>query len=199
MDIIPNQPSYTLVGNFSDREVRFPKHTQIAQTAEPLSILHVIDTDGREASRLRTAKTSKNLERNGRDCSIYMQETDVSAIHLMAVESRDFHISRHTALNKSYSRNMETWQEDVKLFDKYSQYCDEFGDTLFKFQTMWGGHFGSINVAKEHSELPNDNVQPVHLAPYCTGLKTKEFEKVEIGDMLEKRAYNQYGLNKWHP
>lgn len=53
---------------------------------------------------------------------------------------------------------------------------------------MSDGHLGGIKVAKIRIEFHHDKVQPVQWAPYCAGLKTKEFEEVEMNKMIEQNV-----------
>lgn len=64
MDISPYQPLYTLVSDFSDHEVRLPRQVEIAQTADPLSIIRAVDTDNWKNSPLRTPEASTDLKLN---------------------------------------------------------------------------------------------------------------------------------------
>lgn len=80
MKISPNKPFDILDSNFFDCEVRLPKHTNIAQTAEPPSIINAINMDDQKASPIGTADASTNLKFNSpadRANTQASQQTDV--------------------------------------------------------------------------------------------------------------------------
>lgn len=139
MNISPNRPFYIIVSNFFDREVRFPKHVKIAQTAEPPSIINAMYTEDREAFPIGTPETSTTSEFNSSDGTGNPQaslQENVLAVHYKVAESTDSQVPRHTALIEFCSQNVRDWQEEVKLTDKYSQYRDECVNMHFEFQSM---------------------------------------------------------------
>lgn len=83
---------------------------------------------------------------------------------------------------------MQDWQEVVKFVKKYSQFREEFVDILSKFQTTRDGNLGHNIVAKYRIERLNENLQPVHSAPYCAGPMTREFEKTKIYKSVEQKV-----------
>lgn len=65
---------------------------KIIQTAEPPSIIHAIDMDDREASSLGTRQARSNFKLNVLSGTVIphaSQQTEVSAVHYKAAESRD--------------------------------------------------------------------------------------------------------------
>lgn len=110
MRIIPNPPIYVIVNSFSDRKERLPKHMTIAQTIEPPSVIHTINTDDREASPIETAEANINLKFNalhGHADVLASQQTDVSAVYRKAAKSWDSQISWHTDLDEAPSQNVQ--------------------------------------------------------------------------------------------
>lgn len=71
------------------------------------------------------------------------QQKDVSAVQYKAVESLNSQISRHSALSKASSQNVQDWQRKAKLCDKFSLYRKKFVDMLSQLQTMWDGHLAT--------------------------------------------------------
>lgn len=122
--ILPIQPIHTFVNNFSDR-VLLPKQTKIAQSAKPPSIIHVIDTDNREASPIGTPVANTNLNFNAPDGSVNKQASrpsEMSAAQYIAAETQDFlKGSRRTAIIEASLQDVQDWKEEVRLSDKYSK------------------------------------------------------------------------------
>lgn len=84
INISPKQPFYILFSNVSDRDVRLSKHLKTAETAEPINVIHAIDTNGRKAFPIETLETRTNVILNAPVGHINMhafQHTDMSAIH----------------------------------------------------------------------------------------------------------------------
>lgn len=84
MNVSPNEPFSIPVSNFADREAQLPKHINIAQKAEPASIIHAIDTDDLEARLVETSDASTNLKFNAPDDKVNTQaspQIDVSVVH----------------------------------------------------------------------------------------------------------------------
>lgn len=46
---------------------------------------------------------------------------------------------------------------------------------------MWDGSLGRVSVGRNRLKLVGEKTQPVYLALYRAGPKSKEFEKIMIG------------------
>lgn len=61
---------------------------------------------------------------------------------------------------------------------------------------MSDGPLGRISVAKHRIKLLDENTQTIHLALYWAGPKTREFEKVNIENMLRDNII-EHTQTKW--
>lgn len=55
---------------------------------------------------------------------------------------------------------------------------------LSQFQCIWDGHLGHLHVGRQFMELFHPDIAPVQSAPYRTGPRNREFEKVKLDKLL---------------
>lgn len=60
---------------------------------------------------------------------------------------------------------------------------------LTDFRAKWNDYVVRLYVAKRWIVLIEDTTKPVHSAPYCAGMRTREFEIVEINKMLAQNVF----------
>lgn len=109
----------------------------------------------------------------------------LSAMRYKPRESRESQISCHTFIMDDDSKRLaQCWREAAHISKKYSAYRTEFMDLLIKLQSIWGGNLGRIIVLKNRIKPPDESIERVHLAPYCAGPKSREFDKLKIEKML---------------
>lgn len=125
------------------------------------------DSDDPETSTMGTPEADDDLEFSALDGNVSiqaLQQTDVSAVHFNGARHQNPQTSRHTVYVNAFLHNVQDWQEEIKLWDNYSQYRDELLETLSEFRITWNGHFSRNNVAEYRIEHLIDNVQPIHSA-----------------------------------
>lgn len=68
---------------------------------------------------------------------------------------------------------------------KYDDDNDEFFDMLSEFKDMWYGSLGLNNTVKQRMYLNSSDLQPLHSAPYHTGLRAHELDRNEMEKMVK--------------
>lgn len=72
----------------------------------------------------------------------------------------------------------------MQLLKKFQPYRDAFFEMLEKFESIWAGHLGRINIVKLCIDLTSKKVLPIHSASYRAGPAARKFSAVEIDRML---------------
>lgn len=105
MDVPCGRPIYILASSVSNREVYLPKNMKIANTANPPSIIHAVDTVDQSMAPVETpeADVSFIASKAGNASKVtrnHPHRDDVSAAHYEPSEGRKTKISAHTAVQK---------------------------------------------------------------------------------------------------
>lgn len=79
----------------------------------------------------------------------------------------------------------QDWHDEFEISKPYYAYRDELMNMLAEFQLMSGGHLGRIIVATHFIDLLDGNTQSSYSEPHRARPKTREFEKIEIEEILK--------------
>lgn len=113
----------------------------------------------------------------------------LAAVHYKSPVDRTTQMSRYKAVEKHDSEKLNhDWKSEVQLLDEYAGYREQFLVMLIKFQSMWDGYLGQVNIAKHRTELMYEKTQPINSAPYWVGPMTREFKKAWINETPSKRV-----------
>lgn len=107
------------------------------------------------------------------------------AMHYKQSVDRDTQMTRYKDVEAKDDLNLKLdWKSKTQLSDDYAEYRDQLLSMLSEFQFIQDGQLGQLNIAKHRIELTNENILPIHSAPYRVGPKAREFEKAKINKMF---------------
>lgn len=82
-------------------------------------------------------------------------------------------------------RNTNEWRREVKIDPKPDTYCHIFIGMIPEFESMWDGHLRHMSFTKHGIDLTSDKVRSVDCAPYITGPRARDLQKMEIDETLK--------------
>lgn len=97
---------------------------------------------------------------------------------------------RVTRLSKMIAQNA-WWKACTRKCEypkKYAQYLNEVLLILSDFPSMWDIYSGCSAAAKHRIGLLDHHTKPVHSPPYRAEPKTREFENVELDEMIKQKV-----------
>lgn len=70
------------------------------------------------------------------------------------------------------------WTQEIRIDPKPDSFRDHLIGMMADLESMWNGNLGPINVARDRIELALHETGPVQCAPYRSGLRACELEKI---------------------
>lgn len=196
VDTLPSQSFFILLFNFSalamqqNERMMLACVMDLATAVETPSFsppqqppMRAFKRKGESSHRgLNSAKSDTDTD-NGKDKA--MTSDLVGAVQNKPSTNREIHVKQpvrirphETAAPKADSRR------EVLISAKCQSYRKPSISKLLKFQTIWLGHVGRIDIAKQRIELLSTDAAPAHFAPCRALLRTRKFKKAKIEKML---------------
>lgn len=147
------------MANFSMADVHLPMHEKGCEVSyKPREIVYIKDERFLYPSGAKATKRSSTI----------------SAVHYQPVPDRLDQIVELDVVKVSKEETIKKhWREGVQLPAKFNEHRPAILDMLTEFQSMFDGHLGRINVAKDRVYLFYNEVRPVRLSSYRAGLTSR--------------------------